>query len=79
MQYRVKEEIRMGKHYFYPQYKKFFFWRNMAGYRGTTDVKDKVVYPHLKGARDHIEIFKDALNKKKLDSSKQVLYHSHIP
>lgn len=74
MKYRVKEEIKMGKHYFYPQYKRLLFWRGM-----TTIKSDPVVYPHLKGARDHIEIFKDALNKKKLDRSKQVLYHSHIP
>ncbi len=69
----------MGKHYFYPQYKRFLFWKTMTEYRGATYVKDKVVYPHLKGARDHIEIFKDRLNKKKLAGSKQVLYHSHIP
>jgi hypothetical protein len=75
MKYRIKEEIKMGKHYFYPQYKKFLFWNNMT----ERDVKDVVVYPHLKGARDHIEIFKERLNKKKkLDSYKQVLYHSYI-
>jgi hypothetical protein len=74
MQYRVKEEIRAGKHYFYPQYKRFLFWRGM-----TTIKSDPVVYPHLKEACDHIKIFNDALNMKKLDRSKQVLYHSYIP
>jgi hypothetical protein len=79
MKYRVKEEIWMGKSYFFPQYKRFLFWRTMTEYRGSTNVRDKVVYPHLIGAHNHIEIFKDRLKKKKLAGTKQVLYHSHIP
>jgi hypothetical protein len=75
MKYRIKEEIWKGKSYFFPQYKRFLFWRDWT----VRDDDVVVVYPHLKGARDHIELFKDTLNKKKkLDSYKQVLYHSYL-
>lgn len=34
MQYRVKEVVENGKSYFYPQYKKRWFWRRFVWWGG---------------------------------------------
>ena len=76
MEYRIKEVEENGKSYFYPQYKKRWFWRRFVwwgGEDGTTP--HTVFYGLMSSALDHIEDYKKYLKEKDIDKPKEAIYH----
>ncbi len=76
MQYRIKEKIVNGKSFYYPQYKKFLFWRRFVWWGG-----EDGTFPHTTFYTDTNDALKsiadDKLNrlKKSLEPSDKTIYH----
>lgn len=76
MQYRVKEVVENGKSYFYPQYKKCWFWRRFVwwgGEDGTTP--HTVFYSEMSKALWEIEKHKEYLKEKAQAGPDKTVYH----
>ena len=73
MKYRVVEEEVNGMPFFYPQYKKYLFWRSIKfQIRGSYHV---VVLESLKDAKECIEQHKEILYKESIARLKKPIYH----
>jgi hypothetical protein len=76
MQYRIKEKVVNGKSFYYPQYKKFLFWRRFVWWGG-----EDGTFPHTTFYTDKNDALKciadNKLNclKKTLEPSDKTLYH----
>lgn len=76
MEYRIKEIEEYGKTYYYPQWKKRWFWRRFVwwgGEDGTTP--HTVFYTSMEAALQEIEIDKENRKQKALEKPKQTIYH----
>lgn len=76
MEYRVKEVVENGKSYFYPQYKKRWFWRRFVwwgGEDGTTP--HTAFYSNMSSAIATIEGHKERLKLKALVGPDKTVYH----
>lgn len=76
MQYRVKEVEEHGRTYYYPQWKKRWFWRRFVwwgGEDGTTP--HTVFFKDMAGALREIEEHKEYLKEKALEVPKKTKYH----
>jgi len=76
MQYRVKEVVENGRSYFYPQYKKRWFWRRFVwwgGEDGTTP--HTVFYTEMSKALWEIEKHKEYLKMKAQAEPDKTVYH----
>lgn len=74
MQYRIKEVVENGRSYYYPQYKKRWFWRRFVwwgGEDGTTP--NTVFFPTLQGALEEIKA--DKLIKRDAPEPRKIVYH----
>ena len=77
MQYRIKEVEENGKTYFYPQYKKRWFWRRFVWWGGEDGYTPHTVwYKYKEEALEAIEADKEWRKEKALEKPKQVVYHS---
>jgi hypothetical protein len=76
MQYRIKEKVESGKSSYYPQYKKFLFWRRFVWWGG-----EDGTFPHTLFCTNKDDALKaisdDKLHrlKKTLEPSDKVVYH----
>jgi hypothetical protein len=76
MQYRIKEKVVNGKSFYYPQYKKFLFWRRFVWLGG-----EDGTFPHTLFCRDkddalrEIEEDKTYNLEKSLEVPKKTIYH----
>lgn len=77
MQYRIKEEnIGNGTKIYYPQYKKFLFWRRFVWWGG-----EDGTFPHTQFRRSFeealqlIEEDKEYRKQKALEVPKKTVYH----
>lgn len=78
MQYRVKEVVENGRSYFYPQYKKRWFWRRFVWWGGEDGFTPKTVwYKYKEEALEAIEADKESRKQKALEVPKKTIYH-HI-
>jgi len=76
MEYRIKEVEEYGKTYYYPQWKKRWFWRRFVwwgGEDGTTP--HTVFYTTMEAALQEIEIDKENRKQKALEVPKETKYH----
>ncbi len=76
MQYRIKEKVVNGTSFYYPQYKKFLFWRRFVWWGG-----EDGTFPHTAFYIDKDSALKriaddklDCLNKS-LEPSDKTVYH----
>lgn len=76
MQYRIKEEQVGDFKYFYPQWKKGWFWRRFT-YPGGEDgtVRHTVFYKDIELAKETIEKDKKYRLLKATAKPKQIIYH----
>jgi hypothetical protein len=76
MQYRIKEKVVNGKSFYYPQYKKFLFWRRFVWWGG-----EDGTFPHTSSYIDKDSALKriadDKINrlKESLEPPDKVAYH----
>lgn len=76
MKYRIKEKVVNGKSFYYPQYKKFLFWRRFVWWGG-----EDGTFPHTLFCRDkddalrEIEEDKAYHLEKALEIPKKTVYH----
>jgi hypothetical protein len=76
MRYRIKQAEKNGRTYYYPQYKKFLFWRRFVWWGG-----EDGTFPHTLFCTDKDDALKeitdDKLNrlKKSLEVPKKTIYH----
>jgi hypothetical protein len=76
MQYRIKEKVVNGKSFYYPQYKKFLFWRRFVWLGG-----EDGTFPHTSFYIDKNDAIKEIVNekfrrrKKTLEPSDKTVYH----
>lgn len=86
MQYRVKEVEGTGfdpfytkiikKTYYYPQYKKFLFWRRFVWWGGEDGYTPHTVFhTSMEAALQDIEDDKEYRRQKKLEVPKKPVYH----
>lgn len=76
MEYRIKEVEEHGKKWFYPQWKKRWFWRRFVWWGGEDGYTPHTVfYDSMAGALREIEDHKEYLKQKALEKPKQVIYH----
>jgi hypothetical protein len=76
MQYRIKQVEKYGRTYFYPQYKKFLFWRRFVWWGGEDGRTPKTVWHKYKeDALEAIEADKEYRKEKVLEVSKKTIYH----
>ncbi len=76
MQYRIKEVEENGKTYFYPQYKKFLFWRRFVWWGGEDGTTPHTVwYKYKEEALEAIEADKEWRKQIALEVPKQTKYH----
>lgn len=73
MQYRIKQVKRYGFDCYYPQYKKFFFWKRLVWYGGEDgNVPMTCFYRNKEQALERI---KEHQKLKALDKPKKPIYH----
>jgi hypothetical protein len=76
MKYRIKEKVVNGKSFYYPQYKKFLFWRRFVWWGG-----EDGTFPHTLFCREkddalrEIEEDKAYYLEKSLEVPKKTVYH----
>jgi hypothetical protein len=76
MQYRIKQVDKNGRTYFYPQYKKFLFWRRFVWWGG-----EDGTFPHTLFCTDKDDALKEITDdkfnrfKKSLEIPKKNVYH----
>jgi hypothetical protein len=76
MQYRIKEVIENGKSYFYPQYKKRWFWRRFVWWGGEDGFTPYTVfYGNHNVALEAIEADKEYRKQKGLEVPRKNVYH----
>jgi len=76
MEYRIKEVEKNGESYFYPQYKKFLFWRRFVWWGGEDGLTPKTVwYKYKEEALEAIEADKENRKQKALEVPKKTIYH----
>ena len=76
MQYRIKEKITNGKSFYYPQYKKFLFWRRFVWLGGEDGTLPHTVFSTDKDdALREIEEDKAYRLKKSLEVPNKTVYH----
>lgn len=76
MQYRIKEVVENGKTYYYPQYKKHWFWRRFVWWGGEDGYTPKTVwYKYKEEALEAIEADKEYRKQKALEVPKETKYH----
>tara|TARA_R110000868_G_scaffold87240_2_gene244132 strand:+ start:819 stop:1058 length:240 start_codon:yes stop_codon:yes gene_type:complete len=76
MQYRIKEVKEPEATYFYPQYKKFLFWRRFVWWGGEDGYTPKTVwYKYKEEALEAIENDKIKRREKALEVPKKTIYH----
>lgn len=76
MQYRIKEVEENGKSYFYPQYKKFLFWRRFVWWGGEDGTFPHTVwYKYKEEALEVIKADKEWRKQKALEVPKETKYH----
>ena len=74
MQYRIKEVVENGRSYYYPQYKKRWFWRRLVWWGGEDGHTPHTVFcPTLQGALEEIEA--DKLIKRDTPEPRKIIYH----
>jgi len=76
MEYRIKEEKVNGQLYFYPQWKKRWFWRRFVwwgGEDGTTP--HTAFYRDMAGALREIAEDKENRKKKAMETPNKPIYH----
>ena len=75
MHYRIKEVVENGKSYFYPQYKKRWFWRRFVWWGGEDGYTPKTVwYKHREEALEAIE--EDKKNRGFKPEPRKTIYHT---
>ena len=76
MQYRIKQVVESGKSYYYPQYKKFLFWRRFF-WRGGEDgtVYHTIFCTNIKNALVEIKNDKRRRREEALEVPKKTIYH----
>jgi hypothetical protein len=76
MQYRIKQVEKYGRTYFYPQYKKFLFWRRFVWWGGEDGYTPKTVwYKYKEEAFEAIEKDKIERREESLEVPKKNVYH----
>lgn len=76
MQYRVKEVVENGKSYYYPQYKKRWFWRRFVWWGGEDGYTPYTAfYLNLKDALWEIENDKES-RKIQNPEPRKIIYHT---
>ena len=76
MQYRIKEVEKYGEKYYYPQYKKFLFWRRFVWWGG-----EDGTFPHTLFCTNKDDALKEIADdklhrlKKSLEIPKKNVYH----
>jgi hypothetical protein len=87
MQYRIKEIEDTGfdpsytklikKNYYYPQYKKFLFWRRFVWWGGEDGRTPRTAfYTTKEDALEAIEADKEERRQKTLEKPKKPIYHT---
>lgn len=75
MHYRIKEVVENGKSYFYPQYKKRWFWRRFFWWGGADGYTPKTVwYKYREEALEAIEEHKK--NRSFKPEPRKTIYHT---
>lgn len=76
MQYRIKEKVVNGQTFYYPQYKKFLFWRRFVWWGGEDGYTPKTVFTiSMDEALQEIEEDKEDRKKKALEVPNKTIYH----
>ena len=77
MQYRIKEKVVNGKSFYYPQYKKFPFWRRFVWWGGEDGTFPHTLFCTSKDAA-LTEIANDKIRRVKEQSqpSDRIIYHN---
>jgi hypothetical protein len=75
MQYRIKEVVENGHSYFYPQWKKRWFWRRLVWWGGEDGYTPHTVfYSNHNAAIEHIEEDKEKRSLK--PEPRKTIYHT---
>ena len=76
MKYRIKEKVVNGTSFYYPQYKKFLFWRRFVWWGGEDGTFPHTLFCTSKDAA-LTEIANDRIRraKKALEPSDKIIYH----
>ena len=76
MQYRIKEIQKYGQTYYYPQWKKSWFWRRFVWWGGEDGYTPKTVFTtSMDEALQEIEEDKEDRRKKALVVPNKTVYH----
>ncbi len=76
MKYRIKEKVVNGTSFYYPQYKKFLFWRRFVWWGG-----EDGTFPHTSFYLDKNDAIKEIADHKQyrlknfLEQSDKTVYH----
>ena len=76
MQYRIKEIQKYGQKYYYPQWKKRWFWRRFVWWGGEDGYTPRTVFTtSMDEALQEIETDKEDRKKKALVVPNKTIYH----
>jgi hypothetical protein len=76
MQYRIKQVDKNGRTYFYPQYKKFLFWRRFVWWGGEDGTFPHTLFcTNMENALVEIKNDERRRREKSLEVPKKTIYH----